>query len=171
MQCFYWPKFLFLCKCCLKYLMEKANSVDPDQTAGAVWSGSARLHISFCQTCWSLKFLDIYRISIMKACPSLFCFQMMIWVNINGFSLNLVCALILWRSDLGLLMGKLYQILTELTAWDTPIFSFLDDTRNLSKCQGILTKLGTWINIKETWFGVGNGQISSIFDSYMHVTR
>ena len=28
------------------------------------------------------------------------------WVNINGFSQNLVCALILWRSDLGLLMGK-----------------------------------------------------------------
>ena len=27
-------------------------------------------------------------------------------VNLNGFSLNLVCALILWRSALGLLMGR-----------------------------------------------------------------
>ena len=47
-------------------------------------------------------------------CPSIcssavhlfFCFQMITWVNINGFSQNLVCALILWRSGLGLLMGK-----------------------------------------------------------------
>ena len=34
----------------------------------------------------------------------------------------------------------------------TPIFSFLDD--NLSKCQGILTKVGTCIDIKEIWFGL-----------------
>ena len=31
--------------------------------------------------------------------------------------------------------------------------------------QGILTKLGTCIDIKEIWFGIANGQISSIFDS------
>ena len=31
-------------------------------------------------------------------------------VTINGFSPNLVCALILWRSDLGLLMGKFCQV-------------------------------------------------------------
>ena len=30
-------------------------------------------------------------------------------VNINGFSPNLVCALILWRSGLGLQLGKLRQ--------------------------------------------------------------
>ena len=47
------------------------------------------------------------------------------------FSPNLVCALILWRSGLGLLMGKFRQIFTELSAQDTPIFSFPDD--NLSK--------------------------------------
>ena len=40
-------------------------------------------------------------------------------VNINGFSPNLVCALILWRSGLGLLMGKFRQIFTELSARDT----------------------------------------------------
>ena len=38
--------------------------------------------------------------------PPYFCFWMITWVNINGFSPNLVCALILWRSGLRLLMGK-----------------------------------------------------------------
>ena len=37
--------------------------------------------------------------------------------------------------------------LTELSARDTPIFSFPDD--NLSKSQGILTKLGTCIDLNE----------------------
>ena len=59
-------------------------------------------------------------------------------------------------------MGKFRQILTELPARDTPIFSFLDD--NLSKCQKILTKLGTCIDMKEISFGIANGQISSMFD-------
>ena len=58
-------------------------------------------------------------------------------------------------------MGKFSEILKELSARDTPIFTFRDD--NLSKCQGILTKLGTCIHIKEIWFGIANGQISSIF--------
>ena len=67
-------------------------------------------------------------------CPRhthIFHFQMITWLNINGFSPNLVCALILWRSGLGLLMGKFRQILTELSPQDTPIFSFPD--YNLSK--------------------------------------
>ena len=72
--------------------------------------------------------------------------------NINGFSPNLVCVLILWRSCLRLLMGKFLKILTELSAQDKPIFSFPDD--NLSKCQGILTKLSTCIDINEIWFGI-----------------
>ena len=59
-------------------------------------------------------------------------------------------------------MGKFRQILTELSAQDTPIFSFMDD--DLCKCQGILTKLGTCIDIKEIWFRIANGQISSMFD-------
>ena len=70
--------------------------------------------------------------------PSVFRFRMITWVNINGFSSNLVCALILWRSGLGLLMGKFRQFLTELSARDTPIFSFPDD--NLSKRQWIFAK-------------------------------
>ena len=48
--------------------------------------------------------------------PSVFRFQMITRVNINGFSPNLVCALILWRSGLGLLMGKFHYIFTELPA-------------------------------------------------------
>ena len=42
-----------------------------------------------------------------------------------------MCALILWVSGLGLLLGKFRKIFTELSARDTPIFSFPDD--NLSK--------------------------------------
>ena len=60
-----------------------------------------------------------------------FRFRVITSVNINGFSPNLICALILWRSGLGLLMGKFRQIFTELSARDTPIFSFPD--YNLSK--------------------------------------
>ena len=42
------------------------------------------------------------------------------------------------------------------------IFSFQED--NLSKCQRIFTKLSVCIDIVEIWFGIVNGQISSIFD-------
>ena len=59
-------------------------------------------------------------------------------------------------------MGKFHKILTELPARDSPIFSFPND--NLCKCQGILTKLGTCIDIKKIWFRIANGQISSMFD-------
>ena len=41
-------------------------------------------------------------------------------------------------------------------------FSFPED--NLSKHQWIFTKLGMCIDIVEIWFGIANGQISSIFD-------
>ena len=41
-------------------------------------------------------------------------------------------------------------------------FSFPDD--NLSKHQWIFTKLGMCIDIVEIWFGIANGQISSVFD-------
>ena len=73
------------------------------------------VHLSICQLSVSL---------------SVFRFQMINWVNINGFSSNLVCALILWRSVLELLMGKFRQILTgfnKISAPDTPIFLFPDN--------------------------------------------
>ena len=41
-----------------------------------------------------------------------------------------------------------------------PYFPLLDD--NLSKCQEILTKLGTCIDMKEIWFWNAYGQISSM---------
>ena len=68
----------------------------------------------------------------MSVRPSVFRFQMITigQVNINGFSPNLVCALILWRSGLGSLIGKFHQVFTELSARDTPIFSFLDNNLN-----------------------------------------
>ena len=78
------------------------------------------------------------------------------------FQPNLVCALILLRYGLGLLMGKFRRSFTELSARDTPIFSFPDD--NLSKHQWIFTKLGMCIDIVEIWFGIANGQISLKFD-------
>ena len=80
----------------------------------------------------------------------------------NGFSPKLVGALILWRSDLGLLMDKFHQFLTELSASGKSIFSFPDE--NFSKCQWIFTKLGMSIYTVKTWFGNGKGQILSIFD-------
>ena len=63
---------------------------------------------------------------------------------------------------MGLPIGKFCQILTELSAGDIPIFSFQDN--NLSKSQGILTKLGTCIDMKENWFGIAKGQILLMFD-------
>ena len=53
--------------------------------------------------------------------------RMITLVNINGFSPNWVCALILWRPSLGLLMGEFCLFLTELSAHDTSVFSFLND--------------------------------------------
>ena len=62
---------------------------------------------------------------------------------------------------MGLLTDKFCQISKEYSARDTPIFSFPGD--NFCKCQGILTKFGTCINIKEIRFEISNGQISSMF--------
>ena len=45
----------------------------------------------------------------------------------------------------------------ELSARD--IFSFLD--YNLSKYQGILTKLGTCTDIENVWFGIANFELSA----------
>ena len=61
------------------------------------------------------------------------------------------------------------RVLTELSARDTPIFSFPDD--NLSKRQWIFTKLGMCIDIVEIWIGIANRQISSNSDSCLPETR
>ena len=47
-------------------------------------------------------------------------------LNISGFSPNFVCALILWRCGLRLMMGKFRPFLTELSAHKTSVFYFQD---------------------------------------------
>ena len=91
-----------------------------------------------------------------------FHFQMITSVNISGFSPNLVCALILWRSALGLLMGKFHPFWTELSACSSSVVYFQDN--NLSKSQWIFTKFDMFIDIVEICFGIADCQISSIFD-------
>ena len=66
------------------------------------------------------------------------------------FHKNLVCALILWRPGLGLLMGKVRQFLTELSARNTSVFYFKDN--NLSKSQWIFTKFDMCIYVMEICF-------------------
>ena len=73
-----------------------------------------------------------------------------------------MCALILWRSDLKLLMDKFHQFLTELTGHHTSVFSFQDN--NLSKSQQIFTKLDICIDIVEILFWITIGYISSILE-------
>ena len=50
-----------------------------------------------------------YVFSWTSVCPSVF--RLITRVNFNGLSPNFVCTLILWRSGLGLLMGKFPQFL------------------------------------------------------------
>ena len=45
----------------------------------------------------------------------------------NRFSPNLVCALILWRSGLGLLMGKFCQLSAQMAEYYSLTFLFLDN--------------------------------------------
>ena len=59
-------------------------------------------------------------------------------------------------------MGKCFQFLTELSACDMSIFSFLDN--NLSKSQWIFTKYDMCIDIVEIWFWIAHWQILSIFE-------
>ena len=63
-----------------------------------IWFGIANGQIS--------SIFDSY---LPETCPY-FCFQMITWVKMNRFAPNLVCALILWRSSLGLLMGRFCQL-------------------------------------------------------------
>ena len=100
--------------------------------------------------------------SYLPAIRPHFHFRMITLVNIIGFSPNLVCAMILRRSGLELLMGKFCQFVTEISASNTFVFSFMDN--NFSKCQWIFTKLGMCINIVKICIGIANGWSLSIFD-------
>ena len=65
-------------------------------------------------------------------------------------------------------MGKFRQFLIALTFCNMSTVSFPDD--NFSKCQWIFTKLGMCTDIVKIWFGIADGRILSIFDSYLPVT-
>ena len=77
-------------------------------------------------------------------------------MNVSGFSQNLVCALILRRSGLELLLGKFCLFLIELAASNKSDFSFPED--NLSKYQWIFNKLGVCIDIVEICLGLLMGK-------------
>ena len=83
--------------------------------------------------------------------------------NFSKYQPNLVCALILWRSALGLLMGKFCPFLTELSAHVTSIFYFHDN--NLSKSKWIFTKFDMCIYIVEICFWIAHLQISSVLSA------
>ena len=91
----------------------------------------------------------------------------------NGFSPNLVhvyaLRMILWRSDLGMLMGKFHQFLTEFSTCHMSIFSFRDD--NLSKYLSIFHELGMCNDIVDVWFRITNGQFLPIFDRVIYSSQ
>ena len=76
------------------------------------------------------KILSLFD-NYLPATRPYFRFLMITCINFNRFYSNFVCALILWRSGLGLLMGNFYQFLTELSDRHMSIFSFAYN--NLSK--------------------------------------
>ena len=49
--------------------------------------------------------------------------------------------------------------------------TFIFQDNNSSKSQWIFTKLDMCIDIVEIWFGIANGQISSVFDRYLPAAR
>ena len=103
---------------------------------------------------------SIFDKSYLPVTHPYFCFQKIFCINIGGFSPNLVYALILWRSDLGLLIGKFCNFWL-LSAWTCPDYRF---RTIMSKYQWIFTKLAMCIDIVEICFGIAIRQILSIFD-------
>ena len=85
-------------------------------------------------------------------CPSIFCFGMITRVNINRFSVKI------W---FGIAYGQILQNFDSYLPETCTYFCFRTIT---CKCQGIITKLGKCIDIKEIRFGNAYGQISSVFD-------
>ena len=111
-------------------------------------------------SCWSSVSLSVHP-SVIRTSVFLF-LDDNFSIKTNGFSPNLVCALILCRSDLGLLMGKVYQFLTELSACDTSVFLFQDN--NLCKSQWFFTKLDVWLILWRPGLGLllGNCQCLTV---------
>ena len=62
-----------------------------------------------------------------------------------------------------------HQFMMELSAWHRCVFLLLDN--NLIKYPWLFTKLGMCFDILKIWFGIANGKILSIFDSYLPATH
>ena len=90
--------------------------------------------------------------SSLSAIRMYFHFWTITLVNVNGLSPNLVCALILWRSALELLMAKYRLFWTELSARNTSVFYFQNN--NLSKSQWIFTKFDICVYIVRSALGL-----------------
>ena len=71
--------------------------------------------------CRWANYINFWLSDLPVICPY-FHFRLITLININGFSPNLVCALILWRPGLGLLIGKFRQFMTVFCLWHIPIF-------------------------------------------------
>ena len=69
--------------------------------------------------------------SYLPAIHPYFTFRTITWVNLNGFSPNLICAFILWRSALGLLIGKFGQF-WQLSARDMIMAGFFTRKKDLT---------------------------------------
>ena len=158
--------------CCIEIILiwQFSCSAYQPETPISVWYGSG-LEIGYNQLIRCFVSLVVH--------PSVFHFQM-IWVN-NGFSPNLVYALILWRFGLGLLMGKFRQ---KFYGVFCPSHVHIFVSINSGKHQWIFIKLGMCIDIVEIgletwyvhwycgdWFGIANGQISSVWQSCLPKTR
>ena len=97
--------------------------------------------------------------SYLPATSPYFHFQMITLVNVSKFSPNLVCALILWRSDLGLLMDKFRQFLTVICLlyfhfWRITLENIYECSSNLV-CTLILWTSAPWdcewVNFVHFW--------------------
>ena len=105
-----------------------------------------------------------FLIEVSTATCLYFSFRMITSVSVNGFTQNWLCALILLRSALGLLMGKFCQFLTRVICQRHICIFILGN--NLCKSQWIFTKL----DVCEIWLWNGNGQILSVCESYLPTT-
>ena len=82
-------------------------------------------------------------------------------ININIFSPNLVCALVLCRSSLKMIIGNFCHFWQSYLPATYPYFRFRIIT---SKFHWIFIKFGICIYIVKIWCRIANGQISSFFD-------
>ena len=86
------------------------NGVSPNSVCALIlWTSALRLLM--------VEFRLYFWQSYLPATHLYFTFRTITWVNLSGFSPNLICALRLWRSALGLLIGKFCQFLTVISPW------------------------------------------------------